>query len=102
MENVDTSKFPHQPQKQESSLGDKSYEKRVMKIPKAGNKSEKKFLEVRQRTLGRWIAEIKDSSQKLRLWLGTFDKAEDAALAYDCAARLIRGRMPKQTFQTME
>ncbi|KAJ1392315.1 DNA-binding domain superfamily [Sesbania bispinosa] len=69
-----------------------------MKIPKITNKSQKKFLGVRQRPSGRWIAEIKDSSQKLRLWLGTFDRAEEAALAYDCAARLLRGRNAKTNF----
>ncbi|XP_057730022.1 ethylene-responsive transcription factor 3-like [Arachis stenosperma] len=61
-------------------------------------KSEKKFLGVRQRPSGRWIAEIKDSSQKLRLWLGTYDRAEDAALAYDHAASLLRGRNAKTNF----
>lgn len=105
MENIDTSKFPHQSQNQNKNLPvmpieiDKSYEKRVMKIPKVANKSEKKkFLGVRQRPSGRWIAEIKHSSQKLRLWLGTFDKAEEAALAYDSAARLLRGRNAKTNF----
>ncbi|KAG4378901.1 hypothetical protein GLYMA_17G124100v4 [Glycine max] len=107
MENIDTSKFSHQSQNQNKNniplmsieILDKSYEKRVVnKVPKVANKSEKKFLGVRQRPSGRWIAEIKDSSQKLRLWLGTFDKAEEAALAYDCAARLLRGRNAKTNF----
>ncbi|KAH0690510.1 ethylene-responsive transcription factor CRF3-like [Solanum tuberosum] len=59
----------------------------------------KKFIGVRQRPSGRWVAEIKETSQKLRLWLGTFDKAEEAALAYDSAARLLRGRNAKTNFK---
>lgn len=63
-----------------------------------GNRSKSRFLGVRQRPSGRWVAEIKESSQKLRLWLGTFDKAEEAAMAYDIAARLLRGRNAKTNF----
>ncbi|XP_038679665.1 ethylene-responsive transcription factor ERN2-like [Tripterygium wilfordii] len=63
-----------------------------------GKKRSRRFLGVRQRPSGRWVAEIKDSNQKLRLWLGTFDRAEEAALAYDNAARLLRGRNAKTNF----
>ncbi|KAK4252584.1 hypothetical protein QN277_014564 [Acacia crassicarpa] len=67
----------------------------------SGNKRhERKYLGVRQRPSGRWVAEIKESSQKLRLWLGTFDRAEDAAMAYDCAATLLRGRNAKTNFHS--
>lgn len=49
-----------------------------------GVKSNKKrFVGVRQRPSGRWVAEIKDTTQKIRLWLGTFDSAEEGAKAYD-------------------
>ncbi|KAK9105479.1 hypothetical protein Scep_022323 [Stephania cephalantha] len=64
---------------------------------KKGNTASK-YVGVRQRPSGRWVAEIKDSSQKLRLWLGTFDRAEEAAMAYDNAARLLRGRNAKTNF----
>lgn len=76
-------------------------EKRGKKLTKRGNNDNtgRRYLGVRQRPSGRWVAEIKDSSQKLRLWLGTFDRAEEAALAYDSAARLLRGRNAKTNFQ---
>jgi EREBP-like factor len=61
-----------------------------------------KFLGVRQRPSGRWVAEIKDTTQKIRMWLGTFESAEDAARAYDEAACLLRGTNTRTNFATQQ
>ncbi|WOG82853.1 hypothetical protein DCAR_0102022 [Daucus carota subsp. sativus] len=57
-----------------------------------------KFLGVRQRPSGKWVAEIKNTTQKIRMWLGTFDTAEEAARAYDEAACLLRGSNTRTNF----
>ncbi|GLJ45350.1 hypothetical protein SUGI_0954560 [Cryptomeria japonica] len=49
------------------------------------------FRGVRQRTWGKWVAEIREPNQGARLWLGTYATAEEAALAYDATARSLYG-----------